>query len=54
MRRTGSNAKLDVPFGKALTECGAGTALARLFGNENRLDLWSFGLELAAMHMAVS
>ena len=27
--------------------------LSRLLGNENRLVLWSFGLELAAMHMAV-
>ncbi len=28
--------------------------VTRLLGNENSLVLWSFGLELAAMHMAVS
>ena len=33
---------------------GCCTALTRFLGNENRLVLWSFGLELAAMHMAVS
>ena len=27
--------------------------VSRLLGNENRLVLWSFGLELAAIHMAV-
>jgi hypothetical protein len=40
VRRTGNNSQLNVPFGKALTEWGAGTALARLLGNDNRLVLW--------------
>ena len=54
VRRTASNIKLEIPIAQAVTEWGAGTMLARLLGNENRFVLWSFGLELAALHMAVS